>query len=116
MVDDGVLLTFYGDADGDGYGSPDQPVEAGSSQTVCVLTASYDNGVDFGTVSDFTGSDGNISVDPGFTDVSSTDPTAWDLSLDSGSALIDASDPSILDADGSTRDIGPTSGPEGDSW
>ena len=63
---------------------------------------------------DPTGTDGNVSVDPGYTDVSSTDPMDWDLTLAAGSGLIDAGDPSILDTDGSTSDIGATSGPDAD--
>jgi hypothetical protein len=63
-----------------------------------------------------TGSNGNIAVDPAYTDVSGTDPSAWDLTLATGSALIDAGDPSILDPDGSTSDIGAYGGPGGDSW
>lgn len=41
---------------------------------------------------------------------------AWDLTLDAGSSLIDAGDPSILDADGTTSDIGAYGGPDGNGW
>jgi len=66
--------------------------------------------------SDPTGLLGNISVDPGFVDVSSSDPTVWDLQLDTGSLLIDAGDTAILDPDGSTSDIGAHGGPGAASW
>ena len=88
----------------------------------CSWAVSYTNGygndnADWGvTLTDPTGSDGNISVDPGFSDVSSTDSADWDLTLGSSSALIDAGDTAIQDADGSTSDIGAYGGPDGDSW
>ena len=67
----------------------------------------YDQDADaFAGISDPTGADGNVAVDPGYVDVTGTDPTAWDLTLDAASALIDAGDPTITDADGSTSDIG----------
>ena len=65
---------------------------------------------------DVTGTDGNLSADPLYTDVSSADPTAWDLSLRSGSPAIDAGDPSVLDADGSVSDLGAYGGPGGAGW
>ena len=57
------------------------------------------------------GSDGNIDEDPGYASTSGS-PSAWDLSLSSGSALIDAGDPAIEDSDGSVSDIGAYGGPE----
>ena len=51
------------------------------------------------------------TVDPIYTDVSSTDPSDWDLTLGSASTLIDAGDTSILDTDGSTSDVGAHGGP-----
>ena len=54
---------------------------------------------------------GNITGEPGYTDVSGGDSLAWDLTLASGSALIDAGDPTIEDVDGSTSDIGAFGGP-----
>lgn len=75
------------------------------------------NGVDFGsTLTDWTGADGNLSVDPGFTDVSSADPLLWDLTLDTGSALTDAGDTTLTDDDGTTSDIGAYGGPGGTDW
>jgi len=76
----------------------------------------YDNGSDeYEGYSDPTGSDGNISVDPAYTDTSGIDAVDWDLALGSGSACIDAGDSSISDADGSASDIGAYGGPQG-SW
>jgi len=76
----------------------------------------WDNDSDFGvTLTDWTGTDGNIEVAPSFSDVS-TSASDWDLTLDSSSALIDAGDPSISDADGSTSDIGAYGGPGSEDW
>jgi hypothetical protein len=88
----------------------------------CELSQTYTNVYDQGAApygdsySDPSGSDGNISVDPGFVDVSDSDPLNWDLSLDSGSVLIDAGDPGISDPDGSTSDIGAYGGPGAADW
>ncbi len=64
----------------------------------------------------YTGTDGNIEVDPLF--VTSTEDFVWndDLTLQTGSLLIDAGDPNVLlnDVDGSTNDIGAFGGPDGD--
>jgi hypothetical protein len=49
--------------------------------------------------------------DPGFVDATRAAAAARDLRLDSGSAAIDAGDPAILDADGSTSDMGAYGGP-----
>ncbi len=65
---------------------------------------------------DVTGVDGNLSVDPLYTDITSSDPTAWDLTLQAGSPLIDVGDPAILDADGSQSDIGAWGGPGASDW
>ena len=89
--------------------------------TPCNWTVSYSNVFDSGTLfsdslASWTGSDGNVEVDPDFTDVSSSDPTAWDLTLGSTSGLVDAGDPGITDDDGSTSDVGAYGGPKGSSW
>ncbi|MCP4916016.1 MAG: hypothetical protein GY913_03750 [Proteobacteria bacterium] len=63
----------------------------------------YDGGSD----GDFTAFTGNISDDPLYTDASTGDYT-----LASGSPAIDAGDPSILDTDGTTSDIGAYGGPD----
>ena len=66
-------------------------------------------------ISEPTGTDGNIAEDPLYLDVSSSSAAAWDLHLDTGSLLIDAGDPTILDADGSVSDMGAFGGPDG-AW
>ena len=66
-------------------------------------------------VTDPTGSNGNISVDPMYADTSAADARDWDLSLGAGSPAIDAGDPSLLDADGTRSDVGGEGGP-GSGW
>jgi hypothetical protein len=51
------------------------------------------------------------NVDPSYSDVTSSTATDWDLTLGSGSSLIDAGDPSLSDIDGSTSDVGAYGGP-----
>ena len=65
---------------------------------------------------DLTGTAGNLRDDPEYVDISAAEAQDWDLQLQAGSPLIDAGDPEILDADGSTSDIGAHGGPLGDSW
>ena len=67
-------------------------------------------------VTDPTGVDGNIALDPGFVDTSALDPMNWDLTLVAGSALVNAGDPDLLDPDGSTSDIGAFGGPGANAW
>jgi len=55
----------------------------------------------------FEGIDGNLSVDPLFADAAS-------FALGTGSPLIDAGDPSILDVDGTRSDMGAHGGPDAD--
>ena len=64
-------------------------------------------------LTDPTGSDGNLAVDPLYTDVSSADPAQWDLTLQSGSPVADVGDPGVQDADGSACDLGAFGGPDG---
>jgi hypothetical protein len=69
-----------------------------------------------GAVADPTGQDGNLAVAPVFYDA--TDDGDWtndDFHLGATSPLIDAGDPTILDADGSASDQGAYGGPGG-SW
>ncbi len=77
----------------------------------------HDNGSgDYSGLSDPTGSDGNLSVDPEFVSYEGTaDPSRWDLHPAPGSPLVDAGDPSITDDDGTTSDIGAYGGPNGDA-
>ena len=67
-------------------------------------------------ISDPTGSDGNISADPLFNDITATDAESWDLQLQSSSPLIDAGNPSIFDPDGSVSDIGAYGGEGAADW
>ncbi|MCP4805808.1 MAG: hypothetical protein GY913_03200 [Proteobacteria bacterium] len=73
----------------------------------------YSNGSDdFYQIADTTGTDGNISAEPDYVDYDTgLDAEDWDLTLDTGSASIDAG----TDADGSTADIGAYGG-SGGSW
>ena len=56
----------------------------------------------------------NVAVVPDYTDTTATDAADWDLTLASGSGLIDAGDPAILDTDSTTSDIGSHGGPNAD--
>ena len=57
----------------------------------------------------------SYELDPSYTDLGG-DAWDWDLQMSSGSPLVDAGDPAILDADGSRSDMGAYGGPEGSSW
>ncbi len=70
----------------------------------------------YSNMTDPTGTDGNISVDPEFLDTTDPDPINWDLHLTTSSPLIDAGDPNILDPDGSPSDIGIYGGPDAEFW
>jgi len=67
-------------------------------------------------IADFTGIDGNLSLDPEFNDISDADPLDWDLHVGQNSPLIDQGSPSIDDPDGGDSDIGAYGGPDADSW
>ncbi len=69
-----------------------------------------------GGLVDPTGTDGNIAVDPLFTVLYVDAVYNDDLRPAAGSPLIDAGDPSILDADSSISDIGAYGGPHGTGW
>ena len=66
----------------------------------------------FDGLTDPTGSDGNVSVEPALLDLSSSDPADWDLHLAADSPLVDAGDSTATDPDGSTADIGAYGGME----
>jgi MYXO-CTERM domain-containing protein len=65
---------------------------------------------------DPTGTNGNVSVNPEFMSFADDGAFADDLHLAATSPLRDAGDPTILDADGSTSDIGAYGGPNGGLW
>jgi len=65
---------------------------------------------------DPTGVAGNLSADPLYLDLTDPDPSLWDLHLDVVSTLIDAGDPSLLDPDASTCDIGAYGGAGAGLW
>jgi hypothetical protein len=69
-----------------------------------------------GGMVDPTGTNGNVSVDPGFLDTSDADPANWDLHLAATSPQIDACTPALLDPDGGAADIGAYGGPHAGSW
>lgn len=114
--------TLGGTATGDGKTIAGGWSDTWSQGTPCTWDVSYSNvygnsGDAFGDgMTDWTGTDGNIAVDAAYTDASGADPTTWDLTLGSKSPLIDAGDPSILDPDKTTSDIGAYGGPSGDAW
>ncbi|MCP4804148.1 MAG: hypothetical protein GY913_20080 [Proteobacteria bacterium] len=75
-------------------------------------------GNDWGSLSDPTGTDGNIAANPLFVSwTNDGDSSDDDLHLDAGSPAIDAGSPAgaFNDADGSTNDQGAYGGPDG-SW
>ena len=92
-------------------------VSADSGGTVALTYSDVYGNTDgeFSGVTDPTGTDGNVSVDPGFTAFVENDVDDDDLTLASGSALIDAGNPAVTDADGSGCDVGGYGGPSG-SW
>ena len=58
-----------------------------------------------------TGWYGNLSVEPGFLDTTSSSSADWDLHLDASSPLVDTGSPILTDPDGSRSDIGAYGGP-----
>ncbi len=55
---------------------------------------------------------GNLEVDPDYTSTSGS-ATSWDLTLRATSALVDAGDPAVSDANGTRADVGAFGGPGG---
>ncbi len=70
---------------------------------------------DAGSEGSTSGMTGLIQSDPDYTDVTSSDPTEWDMSLQGSSPHVDAGDPELQDTDGTVSDIGAYGGP-GSSW
>ncbi len=62
------------------------------------------------------GQSGNVSVDPGFRDLTAADARSWDLHLSSSSALVDGGNPTWLDLDGSPSDMGGYGGEGAGDW
>ena len=71
---------------------------------------------DYAGISDPTGFDGNLAVDPQFVSFTGVDPLVWDLRPASGSPVVDAGDPSCADPDGSNCDMGAWSGASAAGW
>ena len=71
---------------------------------------------DYASMSDPTGTAGNITVDPAYEDTTPADPWQWNMHLSLSSDLIDAGDAAIQDPDGGQADIGPFGGEEADGW
>jgi hypothetical protein len=89
--------------------------DEGSSTLSYVNT--YDNDGGYGDLRNSSASLTGTSLttgDPTYTSLSG-DAATWDLHPMSGSALEDAGDPGMTDADGSTADIGAYGGPDG-AW
>jgi hypothetical protein len=99
-----------------GFGTGGSAIRvAGLGSTSVTYTDVYGNdGSAYSGMTDPTGTDGNVSVEPGFVN-ETAGLSDMDFSLATGSALIDAGDPGILDADGSRSDVGAYGGPSG-AW
>jgi hypothetical protein len=89
---------------------------AGTHEPVVSYSNVFGNASGNYSISDQTGMDGNISVDPMFLDVTSPDPHDWDLHIDPSSPMVDAGDSTFLDPDGSCSDIGAFGGPGAGLW
>ena len=96
---------IYGAASGEGV-----LIDSTASFTPTYNDVYGNVGGEYSGITDPTGTDGNISEDPLF-----ADPSSDDWTLGSGSPCIDAGDPAILDADGTSSDMGAYGGPYG-SW
>ena len=112
----GVDLSFN-EANDDGGGEAVAGWTVGEAP-IFVACNLYDGGDESLVVGqdDPLGTNGNISADPLYLDVSGADPLSWDLHLDESSPLIDAGSEEILDPDGDPGDIGIFGGPNAASW
>jgi hypothetical protein len=91
-------------------------VDSGVSFTGTYNDVYGNSASNYSGVTDPTGTSGNISTNPTFTAVSDDgDPYNDDWSLDASSPAVDAGDPSLVDPDGSTADMGAYGG-AGGSW
>ena len=99
------------------YGGAMYYVAATGSYPNATYSNFYDNSApEFTGITSSVGKDGNIELDPIYSDVSSSNPVDWDMSLDVTSPLRDAGSPSIFDADGGASDIGAYGGLGSASW
>ena len=85
------------------------PSSPGSKAVVTYSDFSGNVGGDVAGMPTPVGANGCVAVAPGYVSVAGGAAT-WDLHPGPGSALIDAGDPAIKDADGTTSDIGAYSG------
>jgi MYXO-CTERM domain-containing protein len=101
-----------------GWSSDGSGVSIASGTTVAITYGDlYEN--EGGAVSgadDPTGTNGNVATNPSFVTFADDGAHADDLHLAAGSPVIDAGDPSLLDADGSVSDMGAYGGPKGGDW
>lgn len=93
-----------------GYGSTDGGVISFEYSNIYGNTAT-----EFYNIASPVGANGNFASSAGYSDTSSTDASLWNLTLTATSAMRDAGDPAILDADGSRSDVGAYGGPKG-NW
>ena len=70
----------------------------------------------FFALDDPTGTDGNLSVDPGFLDTTAAWHAGWDLHLTVDSPLVDVGSGNVIDPDGTVSDIGAYGGPGASTW
>ena len=70
----------------------------------------------FAGISDPTGSNGNVAVEPQFTNATLPGLLSWDLHLTLISGLIDAGSATVLDPDGGPSDIGIYGGALAGNW
>ncbi len=76
----------------------------------------YDNGSSaYGSLAAPAGADGNLFVDPLYTDTTAPEGALWDLALSGSSPAVDAGDPDVLDVDATRADMGSRGGPNG-AW
>ena len=71
---------------------------------------------DWYSITDPTGTDGNIGEYANYLTTVDNDAANWDLHLGSATALIDAGDPTLTDPDGSPSDIGAYGGAGAGDW
>lgn len=99
---------------GNDYGVYNASSDGGSTYLLSYNDVYSNTGGNYYGLDDPTGTSGNITISPHFTNwVNDTDPANDDLTLRSSSDCIDAGDPSETDLDGSGNDMGAFGGPNG---